>query len=102
MLFAAVPTWGTTQADLEALRTASNITLLSPQKDIGKIFTQTRVLVTPSWIDTLSTVTVEAMGHGIPTIGRDIGGIRETKSNIDFLIASESDPTITLRQGRYI
>jgi glycosyltransferase, family 1 len=100
ILFAAVPTWGTTQADLEALRTASNITLLSPQKDIGKIFAQTRVLVTPSWIDTLSTVTVEAMGHGIPTIGRDIGGIREAKSNIDFLIPSESDPTVILRQGK--
>ena len=35
--FAAVPTWGTTDRDLQALRELPNITLLDPVEDIDKL-----------------------------------------------------------------
>ncbi|HSG40712.1 MAG TPA: hypothetical protein VLE27_13810, partial [Thermoanaerobaculia bacterium] len=42
---AAVPTWGTTEADRAALASLPNVTLLPPAEDIGEILARTRVLL---------------------------------------------------------
>src|SRR5580693_7018950 len=41
--FAAVPTWGTTAADVAALRKLPNISILPPVDDIDDLLRQTRV-----------------------------------------------------------
>lgn len=85
--FAAVPTWGTTQEDVEQLRQIRNITLLHPRDEVAEIFQCTRVLLFPSlWAEAKGMVVIEAMIHGIPVIASAVGGIPEAKLGIDYLI----------------
>jgi len=57
--FAAVPTWGTTEADRAALAEPGNVTLLPPSEDIDDIFARTRVLLMPSlWQEAFGVTTV--------------------------------------------
>lgn len=85
--FAAVPTWGTTRADLAALRRLPNITILKPADDIDEIFRQTRVLLMPSlWMEAFPLLPVEAMLRGIPVIASDAGGLPEAKLGVDFVL----------------
>src|SRR5215471_20684950 len=46
--FAAVPTWGTTVTDLEALGRLPNVTVLPPVDDMHELLSQTRVALVPS------------------------------------------------------
>jgi len=85
--FAAVPTWGTTRADRAALEQLANVQLLPPADDIDAILAQTRVLLQPSlWLETWGRISMEAMLRGIPTLSSNIGGIREAKMGVDYLL----------------
>ena len=85
--FAAVPTWGTTERDLEALRAQPNVTLLEPVDDIDKLFAVTRVLLVPSvWHEAFGLVVVEAMLRGIPVLASDAGGLPEAKLGTRFVL----------------
>jgi amino acid adenylation domain-containing protein len=85
--FAAVPTWGTTEADLAALEPLPNVRLLPPTEDIDQIFAQTRILLMPSlWAEARGRVVVEAMLRGIPVMASNIGGIPEAKLGTDYLL----------------
>lgn len=85
--FAAVPTWGTTSADIHRLKQQRNVTLLNPVDDILEILKRTRVLLFPSlWAEAKGMIIVEAMLHGIPVIASDTGGTREAKLGVDYLI----------------
>jgi surfactin synthase thioesterase subunit/glycosyltransferase involved in cell wall biosynthesis len=85
--FAAVPTWGTNEQDLAALRSHSNITLLDPVEDIEELLRRTRVVLVPSlWAEARSRFVVEAMLRGVPVIASDAGGIREAKLGVPYLI----------------
>ena len=65
--FAAVPTWGTNEADLRELATCPNIAILQAVEDIDQILSRTRILLTPSlWAEGLPRIPVEAMARGIP------------------------------------
>ncbi|HVR96064.1 MAG TPA: amino acid adenylation domain-containing protein [Thermoanaerobaculia bacterium] len=76
--FAAVPTWGTTAADCEALAALSNVTLLEPEEEIDRIFARTRVLLMPSlWQEAFGLTAVEAMLRGLPVLASDVGGLPE-------------------------
>ncbi len=60
--FAAVPTWGTTKQDLEALRWRANISILEPVDDIEELLKRTRVMLAPSlWAEARGRIIVEAM-----------------------------------------
>jgi glycosyltransferase involved in cell wall biosynthesis len=85
--FAAVPTWGTTAADLAALRRLPNITILPPVDDIDDLLRQTRVMLVPSlWAEARSRVILEAMSRGIPVMASDVGGLAEAKLGVDYLL----------------
>lgn len=85
--FAGVPTWGTTQADRAALASRANVTLLDPVDNVDDILRRTRVLLVPSlWAEARSRIVVEAMLRGVPVIASNVGGIREAKLGVDYLL----------------
>jgi glycosyltransferase involved in cell wall biosynthesis len=85
--FAAVPTWGADEGVFRALDEQPNVRLLQPADDIEEILAQTRVLVAPSlWPETLGYVVIEAMLRGIPVLASDMGGLREAKLGVDYLL----------------
>ena len=85
--FAAVPSWGTTAADMAALQRYPNITVLAPTDDIDRIFRQTRVALVPSlWAEARSRVVLEAMMRGIPVLASDVGGMAEAMLGMDYLL----------------
>ena len=85
--FAAVPSWGTTEADLAELRVRPNVTLLERVDNIDDILKLTRVLLAPSvWAEARARVVPEAMSRGVPVIASNIGGIPEAKMGVDYLL----------------
>lgn len=85
--FAAVPTWGTSAADLKALEARANITILPPVDNIDELLARTRVLLVPSvWAEARSRIVVEAMLRGVPVVASDTGGISEAKMGVPYLI----------------
>jgi glycosyltransferase involved in cell wall biosynthesis len=84
--FAAVPTWGTTDSDLAALKQVPNIQLLKPTEKIDEIYRQSRIILVPSlWPEGKSRVILESMLRGIPVLASDSGGNAEAKLGTDFL-----------------
>jgi amino acid adenylation domain-containing protein len=85
--FAAVPTWGTTAADREALAALPNLRLLDPDPDVDRIFARTNVLAVPSlWGEAFGQVAVEAMLRGIPVLASDVGGLPEAKLGVPYVL----------------
>jgi FkbM family methyltransferase len=85
--FAAVPSWGTTDADLSELGRRPNVTILPAVEDIDEILAQTRVMLVPSlWAEARSRVILEAMSRGIPVLASDVGGLAEAKLGVDYLL----------------
>ena len=85
--FAAVPTWGTSATDLRALRAQRNVTLFDPSDNVDGLFGQARVLLAPSlWAEARSRVVLEAMLRGVPVIASDVGGLKEAKLGVPYLI----------------
>jgi surfactin synthase thioesterase subunit/glycosyltransferase involved in cell wall biosynthesis len=85
--FLAVPTWGTNQADRAALAMRNNVTVIDPVDNVDDILRRTRVLLVPSlWAEARSRIVVEAMLRGVPVLAGNIGGIREAKLGVDYLL----------------
>lgn len=85
--FAAIPTWSTTEVELERMKSMSNISILKPEEDIDIIYYQTKVLLVPSlWGEAFGQVVVEAMLRGIPVIASNVGGLPEAKMGLDYII----------------
>jgi glycosyltransferase involved in cell wall biosynthesis len=85
--FAAVPTWGTTPQDRAALDRLDNVSVLPAEKDVDRIYSQTRVLLVPSlWAEARGRVVVEAMLRAIPVLASDVGGLPEAKLGTEFVI----------------
>ena len=85
--FAAVPLWGTNEADRHALEQHPNISVLPPVDQIAALLARTRVLLVPSlWAEARSRIVVEAMLHGVPVMASNVGGIPEAKLGVDYLL----------------
>jgi surfactin synthase thioesterase subunit/glycosyltransferase involved in cell wall biosynthesis len=85
--FAAIPTWGTNEADLALLKRRANIRLLAPVDDMAVVLRRTRVVLVPSvWAEARSRMVVEAMIRGIPVMASDVGGLHEAKLGIEYLL----------------
>lgn len=85
--FAAVPTWGTSPADMAAMRALPNVTVLAPVDDIDKILELTRVMLVPSiWAEARSRMVMEAMLRAIPVVAADVGGLPEAKLGVPYLL----------------
>jgi glycosyltransferase involved in cell wall biosynthesis len=85
--FAAVISWGTTDEDIAALNSVSNIRLLPSVPDINQILAVTRIVLVPSvWAEGRGRIITEAMASGIPVIGSDSGGIPEAKMGVPYVI----------------
>jgi len=87
VLFAAVPTWGTSQADYIQMARFSNIRLLTPSDEIDDIFALTKVLLVPSlWAEAKANLITEAMLRSIPVMSSDVGGNREAHLGVNYLL----------------
>ena len=85
--FAAVPSWGTTCADREALARRPNVTVLPPVDDIDDVLRLTRVVLVPSlWAEARSRMILEAMSRGIPVMASDVGGLGEVMLGQPYLL----------------
>ncbi len=85
--FAAVPSWGTTTADLGLLDQLPNVTMIPACDDIEWILRQTRILLVPSlWPEGFGLIAVEAMAYGVPVIASDSGGLPEAKLGVDYVV----------------
>lgn len=85
--FAAIPTWGTQPAELDAMRALPNVTLLPQMDDIDGLLRHTKVMLVPSvWAEARSRIVLEAMSRGIPVLASDVGGLHEAKLGVPYLI----------------
>ncbi len=85
--FAALPGWGTTHADRNALGALPNVMLLDNPKNLDDIFHRTRVLIMPSlWVEGFGMAVVDAMLRGIPVLASNYGGLAEAKLGTDYLL----------------
>ncbi len=85
--FAAVPTWGTTEADRQALVGIPNVRIVAPRSDFDLILAETRVLLMPSlWQENFPLSAIEAMLRGVPVLASDVGGLPEAKLGTDFVL----------------
>lgn len=85
--FAAVPTWGTNEADSAALFARSNVSVLPPVDNIDELLRVTRVMLVPSlWAEARSRMVPEAMARGVPVISSDAGGLPEAHLGVDYML----------------
>lgn len=85
--FLAVPTWGTTAAELAELARRPNIELAQPRDDMDEIWARAKVVVVPSlWDETFGYTAVEPMLRGIPVLAAATEGLREAKLGVPYLL----------------
>lgn len=85
--FAAVPTWATTDDNLQLLRSLPNMTILNRVDDIDEIIRQTRVLIVPSlWGEAFGAIIVDGLLRGIPVLASNVGGTSEAKLGTEYLL----------------
>lgn len=85
--FGALPGWGTTREDREAMARLENIRLLPNRRNIDDVLSLTRVLLMPSlWYEGFGLSVMEAMLRGIPVVSSDAGGLVEAKKGTGFIV----------------
>jgi medium-chain acyl-[acyl-carrier-protein] hydrolase len=85
--FAAVPLWGTQEAELDELRMRPNIHLIGPYDNMDDLLLQTSIMLVPSvWAEARSRVVLESMSRGIPVLASDVGGLHEAKLGVPYLV----------------
>ncbi|MBV9790410.1 MAG: AMP-binding protein, partial [Chloroflexi bacterium] len=98
--FAAVLTWGTTEADQRAMEALPNITLLQPTEDIDTFLSSTSVMLVPSlWNEAFGLIVVDALLRGIPVLASKIGGLPEAKIGTNFQLPVQPITRYELNQG---
>jgi amino acid adenylation domain-containing protein len=76
--FAALHGYGTTEADLAALRAQPNVALWRNERELDTLFRRTKIVLVPSlWMESFGMVVVDAMLRGIPVLAADHGALPE-------------------------
>ena len=76
--FTAVRLWATTEEDVVRLAEYSNIAVRSPDQAFTNILRHVSIALVPSiWSENFPLTVVTALGHGIPTITSNVGGLPE-------------------------
>jgi glycosyltransferase involved in cell wall biosynthesis len=66
---------------------------VSDRGQLGRLYDDSQAFVLPSLFEPFGRSVFEAMGHGLPCIGTDQGGIRESiEPGVDGLIVKAGDP----------
>jgi hypothetical protein len=85
--FAALKGWGTTSADIAALRRMSNVQLIDTVASIDEALSGARLLLMPSlWYEGFGLIAMEAMLRGLPVIASDAGGLQEALSEAGITV----------------
>ena len=85
--FAALPGYGTTEADRQAIASLANVRVLENRKNLDDILSQARVLLMPSlWSEGFPLAVIDAMLRGIPVLAGDHSGLVEAKLGTDYLL----------------
>lgn len=88
--FLAVPSWGTTEADRQALAGLANIELVPPQ-DPDALYRRASVVLVPSlWPETFGMTVVDAMLRGVPVLASDAGALPEALLGVDEPVPVQS------------
>lgn len=76
-------------------KAAPNLEVMEFQKDVRKVYEKTKILLVPTVVDeTFGRVIQEAQANGIPVIGRDVGGIKDTMGLGGILIGRYEDDDV--------
>ncbi len=85
--FGALRGWGTTEADLAALKSRPNITMLRKVKRIEQILMRTKILLMPAlWHEGFGLVVMEAMIRGVPVLASNMGSLVEAKAGTNYVL----------------
>ena len=85
--FAAVPGWGTTSGDREAMARRANIQVLPNVRRIEEVLEKARLLLMPSlWYEGFGLIVMEALLAGLPVISSDSGGLVEAKRGTGYAV----------------
>ena len=67
-----------------------NVEILKSEDDARVIYEKTRLLLVPSqWEEAFGRVVIEAMVNGIPVIGSNVGGLKESIGKGGILLAKD-------------
>jgi glycosyltransferase involved in cell wall biosynthesis len=81
------------QLQVSEARSLDNVDIVSHIHDMREVYSVTQLLIVPSqFVETFGRVIVEAQLNGIPVVGADVGGIRETLGKGGILIQDRSRP----------
>lgn len=72
-------------------RTLPNLTIIENQKDIRKVYAETKILLMPSSYESYGRCAVEAAISGIPTIAHPTKGLREALGDYGTFPVPDSD-----------
>lgn len=99
--FVVVPGWGTTDRDLELLATLPNVRIVAGRDDIAEVLAGASAVLFPSlWEETFPLVPIEAMLHGIPVLGGDLGGVPAAMLGMEFVLPVRPLERVHVSAGR--